>query len=369
MPTTTLTTRIGTVAFALLAVVARPAAAQESPMPTIATPAAVSGAAAPVTAARDGAARDCAARDCAARDCAARDRAARDRAAIAEVLTAVAHGADLRQWDQVRAAFADAVVLDYGTPERLAAEEIVARWRPLLEAFDATQHQVFDVAVSHAGDSAAATARFQATHTMDGGVWVLTGRYEYALRRGGGGWQVTAMRMVPGAASGDPTLLERARARAARATAAVADRGARRAANRGVVRAFFAALERRASGDELAALFAEDGRQVMPFAPEGFPRELVGRPAIARQYGGLPAAFTAMRFPDLEIRDLAEPDAFLATYRGDIALRGGGKYDNRYVGLFVIRDGRIAHFTEWFDPDVLQRAFGPRLRATYRVPR
>ena len=143
----------------------------------------------------------------------------RDRSAVVETIMIVARGADLRQWDAVRAAFAPRVALDYGTPEELTPDAIVGRWRPLLEAFDATQHAVQDVEVWVDGDRATATSRFQATHLLRGAaggdVWVLTGRYEHQLARSGAGWKVAAMRMVPGASSGNATLLDQARLRAA----------------------------------------------------------------------------------------------------------------------------------------------------------
>ena len=143
----------------------------------------------------------------------------RDHAAITETITAIARGADLHQWDLVRAAFAPDVVLDYGTPEHLTPDAVVGRWRPLLGAFDATQHTLSDVQVHVDGDRATAASHFQATHVLrgaagDGDVWVLTGRYEHRLARTAAGWQVTAMRMVPGASSGNATLLDQARARA-----------------------------------------------------------------------------------------------------------------------------------------------------------
>lgn len=298
----------------------------------------------------------------------------RDHAAVTEVITRIAHGADLHQWEAVRAALAPAVRLDYGTPEELTADAIVARWQPLLEAFDATQHQLFGVEVAVDGDRATAVSRFRATHVLRGApggdVWTLAGRYEYALARTHRGWQVTAMRMVPESSTGNATLLDHARARAPRAVPQAADRAtAERERNRATVRAFFATLEALGSGEQVAALFAEGGTQVMPFAPPGFPARLEGRAAIARQYGGLPAAFASMRFPDLVIRDLASPTEFFATYRGDIALKAGGKYDNDYAGYFVVRDGRIAEFHEFFNPLVLQRAFGGQLDQTFSVPR
>jgi ketosteroid isomerase-like protein len=183
------------------------------------------------------------------------------------------------------------------------------------------------------------------------------------------------MRMLPGEQSGNAGVLAEAQRRAAGATTAASTPAAgdatvaRRERNRAAVRAFFATLEALGSGEQVAALFADDGRQVMPFAPAGFPTRLEGRAAIARQYGGLPAAYAHMRFPGLTIRDLASPEEFFVTYRGDIALRAGGKYDNDYAGWFRVRDGRIAEFHEYFNPVVLQRAFGDRLQGTFSVPR
>jgi len=298
----------------------------------------------------------------------------RDQAAITEVITRIARGADLHQWEAVRAAFAPEVGLDYGTPEQLSSDAIIARWQPLLEAFAATQHHVFDTHVHVEGDCATAGSRFQATHVLHGAtggdVWTLAGRYEYVLARSARGWQVTAMRMVPEESSGNATLLDQARARASRAAQPdAAPAASERERNRATVRAFFATLEALGSGEQVAALFAEDGKQVMPFAPHGFPTLLEGRAAIVRQYGGLPAAFTSMRFPELVIRDLANPSEFFATYRGDIALKTGGKYDNDYAGYFVVRDGRITEFHEFFNPIVLQRAFGGQLDQTFSVPR
>jgi len=296
----------------------------------------------------------------------------RDRIAVTTIVETIARGADLRQWDLVRAVLADRVELDYGTPERLTPADVVDRWRPLLEAFDATQHMLSDVAVTLDGDSARATSRFHATHVLRGApggdAWVLTGRYEHDLVRSPAGWKVTRMRMIPGEATGNTGLVDQARARAAGPAGGIGEsRDARRDRNRETVRAFFARLEALDTGDGFAALFTDDARQVMPFAPEGFPRLLDGRAAILAQYGGLPDAYTSMRFPDLVIHDMASPDEFFATYRGDIRQKSGAKYDNTYVGRFVLRDGRIAEFTEYFDPIVLARAFGGQLQRTFNV--
>ncbi len=123
-----------------------------------------------------------------------------------------------------------------------------------------------------------------------------------------------------------------------------------------LVEEFFAALEA-LDVDRAVALFAEDAAQTMPFAPEGFPDRLDGRDAIARQYGGPPDAYRSMHF-ERRLYPMADPSMVVAEYEGSIELTSGGRYDNRYCGIFRIRDGRIVGFTEYFDPLVLQSAFG-----------
>ncbi|WP_437517745.1 nuclear transport factor 2 family protein [Sorangium sp. So ce1099] len=145
--------------------------------------------------------------------------ATRDRAAVMETIHNVARGADLRQWDTVRAAFAERVVLDYGVPELLTPEEIISRWQPLLSAFDSTQHVVREEQVSFVEpDLARVRSRFQAAHHLAGAaggeLWSLGGRYEHELARTPSGWKVTRMRMIPGESSGNAALIDRARERA-----------------------------------------------------------------------------------------------------------------------------------------------------------
>lgn len=286
----------------------------------------------------------------------------RDRAAILETVENVARGADLHQWDVVRASFAPSVTLNYGTPETLSPGDIVERWEPLLEAFDATQHALSDVIVQVDGDAATARSRFRATHLMKGAaggdVWTLEGRYEHRLVRAATGWKITAMTMTPEASSGNAGLLELAQQRAAAGTV--------RARNRRIVQAFFERLEA-FDIEGFVALFAPDGRQSMPFSPAGFPTRLEGRDAIRNQYRGLPENFTSMRFPDRVVRDLADPTMFVATYRGSIALKSGGRYDNTYIGLFTVRDGQIVEFVEYFNPITLQDAFGAQLTSNFNV--
>lgn len=48
----------------------------------------------------------------------------------------------------------------------------------------------------------------------------------------------------------------------------------------------------------------------------------------------------------------------VAEFRGSITLKSGGRYDNRYVGIFAFNDdGLLAHYTEYFDPFELLSGF------------
>lgn len=123
------------------------------------------------------------------------------------------------------------------------------------------------------------------------------------------------------------------------------------------VREFFAALEA-LDIPRFLRVWADDGVQDMPFAPGTFPKRLEGKAAIERQYGPLPSAFSGMRFPVRRPVTTNEPGLVIAEYDGSIGLKSGGRYDNRYVGTFQFNtEGKLAHFTEYFDPLTLIRGF------------
>ncbi len=138
--------------------------------------------------------------------------------AVEETLRTITTGADLHQWGLVRSAFADVVDVDYGTPERLDADELIARWRSFLPGFDVTQHRLSQIAMRLNGDRAEATAQFHAAHLIRGAaggdIWEFEGRYQFSLVRSALGWSVSRMRMVPGRSTGNVGLPEVARARA-----------------------------------------------------------------------------------------------------------------------------------------------------------
>jgi len=145
-------------------------------------------------------------------------RQTQDVAGVIQAAQRITQEADKRNWGALRDCFAPRVVVDYGTPELLTPEEIVARWKPLLSEFDQTEHSVLIEGVRKEPESARVSATFRASHRINrvagGDEWTLTGRYDYELMQLGGAWKVTRMHMTPAESTGNTGLLAEARTRA-----------------------------------------------------------------------------------------------------------------------------------------------------------
>jgi fermentation-respiration switch protein FrsA (DUF1100 family)/ketosteroid isomerase-like protein len=136
-----------------------------------------------------------------------------------------------------------------------------------------------------------------------------------------------------------------------------AEKTNRNAAALAGTREFFAALEAM-DVPRFLKVWADDGVQEMPYAPGAFPKRLEGKAAIEKQYGPLPTAFQAMRFPIRRLVATEEPGVVLAEYDGSITLKAGGRYDNRYVGVFEFSpEGKLRRYAEYFDPYTLIHGF------------
>ena len=104
---------------------------------------------------------------------------------MSTALVDLVHAVDRLDWDGVRAAFADKLVLDYtslfgGEAEELAADELVERWQALLPGFEATQHLLGPVL----GTDAGCEAHVRAEHRIGSDVWLVAGHYVAELTDG-----------------------------------------------------------------------------------------------------------------------------------------------------------------------------------------
>ncbi len=114
--------------------------------------------------------------------------------------------------------------------------------------------------------------------------------------------------------------------------------------------------------DALGDLFADDVVFRLPVAPEPVPQRTEGKAAVLEVYSGFPSLVSPLGFHDIEIKPLAADGEYVAEYRSDCTmLPTGAPYRNRYVGLFTVRDGKLAEFAEYFDPVVFLEALGTKI--------
>lgn len=146
--------------------------------------------------------------------------ASADAARVATTVASITIAADLCRFDLAEAAFADTVVLDYtalwgGAPATMTAAALVAAWAGLLPGFDATRHDLTDLAVTLDGDEATATASVDAIHVLGDARWRVAGTYRWRLVRRPDGWRVTHMTLADTREEGSRDLVAAATARIA----------------------------------------------------------------------------------------------------------------------------------------------------------
>lgn len=92
----------------------------------------------------------------------------------------------------------------------------------------------------------------------------------------------------------------------------------------------------------IVATFHEEIVLLIPYAPDGIPRIVEGKPAAAEWFAGLPGLVAPMRFADHDIQALQQPGEFVAEYTSDsTVLPTGLPYRNRYISRFTVRDGLV----------------------------
>lgn len=292
---------------------------------------------------------------------------------IINAVSAIFNGSDERKWSKVENSFAPEVTLDYtsmtgGTPVKMTPIQITEAWNTILPGFQSTHHQIGNFKVDINGNAARVHNRGLALHYLpnssENNVWVVVGTYEFTLSKDNAhSWKVNSMKFNLQRQEGNlelPALAkQKVKEGASFKYASLSE------SNKSVIEKFFTSLEKMNISSFLT-VWADNGKQLMPMSPDNFPKELNGKDAIYNQYKGLPENYASMKFPR-KYFPTEDPNKIIVQYTGTIPLRDGGEYNNNYVGIFKLEDGKLQQFTEYFDPFILQQAFGQKLTSNFNV--
>ncbi|WP_030261406.1 nuclear transport factor 2 family protein [Streptomyces violens] len=98
-------------------------------------------------------------------------------------------------------------------------------------------------------------------------------------------------------------------------------------------------------------LWAEEGVMEFPFAPEGWPRRLDGKAAVADYMRHYPDHIDLHDFPDLRIHRTEDPETIVVEMLGVGRLVATGKpFDMTYIAVVTVREGRITSYRDYWNP-------------------
>lgn len=99
------------------------------------------------------------------------------------------------------------------------------------------------------------------------------------------------------------------------------------------------------------ALWDEDGSMEFPFAPEGRPKRLENREAIAAYMRHYPDHIDLHDFPELLIHQTTDPETIVVEMRGVGRLVESDRpFDMTYIAVVTVRDGHITSYRDYWNP-------------------
>ena len=115
--------------------------------------------------------------------------------------------------------------------------------------------------------------------------------------------------------------------------------------------------DRLAPADSLLAMFAKDVVFEFPYAPTGLPRRLDGIAAIEAHLGKLGPLIDFGPMILGPVHGAGETVIFEFSCTGQ-GVRTGAPYDQEYISVVTLRDGRIARYRDYWNPTVVLAALG-----------
>jgi ketosteroid isomerase-like protein len=105
-------------------------------------------------------------------------------------------------------------------------------------------------------------------------------------------------------------------------------------------------------------MWTEDGTMEFPFAPATHPR-LEGRKAIADYMSAFPTKVEISEFPYVRFHHSPDGKTLVVEFSCiGRSLDTGKQYNQSYVGVMDIRDGKISAYKDYFNPLVVMQSMG-----------
>jgi len=120
-----------------------------------------------------------------------------------------------------------------------------------------------------------------------------------------------------------------------------------------------------AGGEDYFDLLADDVVVEYVVSVPGYPKRVDGRQAVIDLYRGYDD-FMSIRSAD-SLRVYHDPDAAVVVLEYEVhgqTVESGRPYDNRFVSIITIEDGKVTHWRDYLDPIAIFDATGwPKPRA------
>jgi ketosteroid isomerase-like protein len=102
--------------------------------------------------------------------------------------------------------------------------------------------------------------------------------------------------------------------------------------------------------DGWAALWADDGRIVVLYPPDGFDDEIIGKNAIVGGFRDLFANYERFETEIVSVYPARDADVVTVEYRVRARLVNGVDYTNDNIAVFEFDDGLVRTYRDYFDP-------------------
>ena len=111
--------------------------------------------------------------------------------------------------------------------------------------------------------------------------------------------------------------------------------------------------------DQWIELWAEDGTCEFPYALEGRPRLLQGKDAIYRYMTTYADGIVIDAVEEMRIHPMLDPEmAAVELATAGRVLPSGRAYNQRYVVIFEVKNGKLWRYREYWNPLIAIEAFG-----------